>query len=471
MKKVWYLLVVVLMIGLVGCGTDKPDDMVENTVKCLQKNQVNEAKQYFYYEDSTTEKVEESTQSEDDSDSFSDAFTDIMNECAEENSQYLKYEVVDSTVNGDAATVTVEVTYKNAGPVAKLALNDLISQSISSAFSSAFTDGGEIDNEDMSAILIAAFEKEKENAAIIDKTETLEINCKKTDKGWKISNYETLLNIYYCNILDTLENMFDSEEGTTDSEEGTTDNGVDEADTGLENVSEELKVLEENGFDTSILTTEEQVIVAYAKFVAVSSVDGDGITPTRTMDDIISEIFEYGFASDLSDYNSYEILNYYIDCEIYKGITTTAAEIIDEQYDIGDGWAAMEQVDSELASDITYFKDNDLRDTTMSFTYWDEANEATLDLTYTGEKGNGGYVGNFNLHLSSYNYDTEQTETLDGTGTFVEDVNGNGTLTFENGEAANYYLYWSDDHDVLTLDLDGETMDLLEASWAYDNVG
>lgn len=249
------------------------------------------------------------------------------------------------------------------------------------------------------------------------------------------------------------------------------DTEVDDSNTGLENVSKELKVLEENGFDTSILTTEEQVIVSYAKFVAVSSVSGDGITPTRTMDDIISEIFEYGFASDLSDYNSYGILNYYIDCEIYKGITTTAAEIIDEQYDIGDGWAAMDQVDAELASDIMYFEDNDLRETTMSFTYWDEANEVTLDLTYIGQKSNGDYVGNFKLHRSAYDYDTEQTETQDGTGTFVEDTNRNGTLTFENGEEVYYYLHWSDDHDVLTIDLDGETMDLLEANWAYDNVG
>ena len=113
MKKLWYLLVGIMMIGLTGCGTEKPSDMVENTIKCLQKNQVNEAKQYFYYEDST-EKTEESTQSEDDVDTFSNVFTDIMNECAEENSQYLKYEVIESTIDGDDATVTVEVTYKNA---------------------------------------------------------------------------------------------------------------------------------------------------------------------------------------------------------------------------------------------------------------------------------------------------------------------------------------------------------------------
>ena len=114
----------------------------------------------------------------------------------------------------------------------------------------------------------------------------------------------------------------------------------------LNDFSEELAVLAENGFDTSILTTPSQVIVSYAKFIAISSVGSGSNEPTRTMDDIISEIFDMGFASDLP-YNSYTILNYYINCEIYKGLTTEAAEII-EQYGVDDPWALMEEVDAEL---------------------------------------------------------------------------------------------------------------------------
>ena len=112
----------------------------------------------------------------------------------------------------------------------------------------------------------------------------------------------------------------------------------------------ELSVLEQNGFDTSILTTWSQVIVSYAKFIAISSAGTDSYEPVRTMDDIISEIFEMNFASDLS-YNSYTILNYYINCEIYKGITTEAAEII-AQYGVDDPWALMDEVDAELQEEI-----------------------------------------------------------------------------------------------------------------------
>lgn len=114
----------------------------------------------------------------------------------------------------------------------------------------------------------------------------------------------------------------------------------------LNDFSGELAVLAENGFDTSILTTPSQVIVSYAKFIAISSVENGSNEPTRTMDDIMNEIFDMGFASDLP-YNSYTILNYYINCEIYKGLTTEAAEII-EQYGVDDPWALMEEVDAEL---------------------------------------------------------------------------------------------------------------------------
>lgn len=149
-------------------------------------------------------------------------------------------------------------------------------------------------------------------------------------------------------VLSDMEDSIPDTEEITAGMEDVTDTATVETTSGLQNVSAELSVLEENGFDTSILTTEEQVIVSYAKFIAISSAGMDQEIPVKTMRDIENEIYEYGFASDLVDYNSYGILNYYINCGIYQGLTTTAAEIIDDQYNIGDGWTVMEQVDYEL---------------------------------------------------------------------------------------------------------------------------
>lgn len=149
-------------------------------------------------------------------------------------------------------------------------------------------------------------------------------------------------------VLSDMEDSIPDTEEITAGMEDVTDTATVETTSGLQNVSAELSVLEENGFDTSILTTKEQVIVSYAKFIAISSAGMDQEIPVKTMRDIENEIYEYGFASDLVDYNSYGILNYYINCGIYQGLTTTAAEIIDDQYNIGDGWTVMEQVDYEL---------------------------------------------------------------------------------------------------------------------------
>lgn len=71
----------------------------------------------------------------------------------------------------------------------------------------------------------------------------------------------------------------------------------------------------------------------------------------------------------------------------------------------------------------------------MSFTAWDEFNEMTLDLTYIGEDSKGQYVGEAEVYISS-----------------------------------DYYMYWDEDHYVLSINIDGDTMTLLEAEWAYNNV-
>lgn len=104
-----------------------------------------------------------------------------------------------------------------------------------------------------------------------------------------------------------------------------------------------------SNMEGAIPDTEEMTAgIEDVTFMAISSAGMDQEIPVKTMRDIENEIYEYGFASDLVDYNSYGILNYYINCGIYQGLTTTAAEIIDDQYNIGNGWTVMEQVDYEL---------------------------------------------------------------------------------------------------------------------------
>lgn len=216
------LIVILLMLALSACGTSKPSNVVEDAMKHMQNNEISEVGQYFYTD--SEEEIENENQeqeNQDESESYSNVVLQAMTVCAEENAGYIKYEIADSTIDDEEATVTIDITYKNAGPVLKLAMNDLMNQSISSAFSSAFFGGGELNDDDMSAIFLASFEKAKENAAIIDKMDTLEIHCKKVNKEWKITNYEELLNVYYCNMYDSLDSISSSSDEDVSIEENT----------------------------------------------------------------------------------------------------------------------------------------------------------------------------------------------------------------------------------------------------------
>lgn len=367
-----FLAAIVLAAMLPGCGEQKPSEPVENVMKHMRNNEISEISQYLYTDSSEGAETNEVQEDSSISDSQLEILWDALTECVEQNAQYIRYEIVDSTVDGDDATVKLEVTYKNAGPLIKWAFNDLINQSVASVFSSTLIGGGEMDNDDWMAIFMASFEKAKENAAIIDKTETLEIHCKNVDKEWKICNSEVLRNIYYCNMPNALESMFAESEDAEDAE-------------------------------------------------STPEVDNTGLsaeTESQPGDENISPSTENG-----------------------------------------------------LGSDISYFKDNGMKETTMSFAYWDETGEITLDLTYKGEDTEGNYVGEFEIRISQYNTDTGEDDSVTGTGMFTEDADGNGTVTLDNGNVADYSMYWQEDHYALTINMNGDTVDLLEADWAYNNVG
>lgn len=130
-----------------------------------------------------------------------------------------------------------------------------------------------------------------------------------------------------------------------------------------------------------------------------------------------------------------------------------------------------EAVENTETLDVTYFEDVGMRSTTVEFTYWDEGNEITMSLTYLGETSDGQYVGDVYSTLSEYNDSTGEYESISVTGTFVENTDESGIITLDNGNAAEYQLEWQEDHYIMNLYLDGEEVNLLEAEWAYSNVG
>lgn len=374
MKKT-KLLPVILTFALLftGCGTVKPASVVESAIKCLQENKLDESREYFAKEDTdeteAVEKVTDGTE-EDTEDAVGNAFLGVMNDFAKEHAKDITYEIKDTKEDGDEATVTVNVTYKDAGVVTKLAYQDLIKQSVSSALTTSLAGaGGDIDESDISAMFIKSFENAQDSAAFVDKSEELKISCKKIDGKWKISDSTDLLNVYYGNILNTLEKL------TSDDSDSDDDNKADtEADTEA---------------DTSKQET-------------------DGTEPSEAESD--------SAADNSSDVTTYDT------------------------------------------------------PTTASYTTWDDTGEVIVDMTYTGENSSGQKVGNFTFTI---NYSEDSSDSQQISGSFIENEDATGTMTKSNGQTMNYSIYWSTDHNNMTVTgVDGSsTIDLMDATWAYANVG
>lgn len=369
------LLPVILTFALLftGCGTAKPASVVESAIKCLQENKIDEAREYFAKEDTdeteAVEKVTDGTE-EDTEDTVGNAFLGVMNDFAKEHAKDITYEIKDTKEDSDEATVTVKVTYKDAGAVTKLAYQDLIEQSVSSALTTSLAGAdGDIDESDISAIFIKSFENAQDSAAFVDKSEKLKISCKKVDGKWKISDSTDLLNVYYGNILNTLEIL------TPDDSDSDDDNKADtEADTEADTSEQE--------------TTDTEPSEAESDSVADNS-------------------------SDVTTYDT---------------------------------------------------------PTTASYTTWDDTGEVIVDMTYTGENSSGQMVGNFTFTI---NDSEDSSDSQQISGSFIENEDGTGTMTKSNDQTMDYSIYWSTDHNNMTVTgVDGSsTIDLMDATWAYANVG
>ena len=382
MKKT-KLLPVILTFALLftGCGTAKPASVVESAIKCLQENKLEEAREYFAKGDTdeteAVEKVTDGTE-EDTEDAVGNAFLGVMNDFAKEHAKDITYEIKDTKEDGDEATVTVNVTYKDAGAVTKLAYQDLIKQSVSSALTTSLAGaGGDIDESDISAMFIKSFENAQDSAAFVDKSEELKISCKKIDGKWKISDSTDLLNVYYGNILNTLDKL------TSDDSDSDDDNKADtEADTEVDTEA-----------DTEADTSKQE-----------------------TTDTEPSEAESDSAADNSSDVTTYDT------------------------------------------------------PTTASYTTWDDTGEVIVDMTYTGENSSGQKVGNFTFTI---NYSEDSSDSQQISGSFIENEDATGTMTKSNGQTMNYSIYWSTDHNNMTVTgVDGSsTIDLMDATWAYANVG
>lgn len=75
----------------------------------------------------------------------------------------------------------------------------------------------------MKVMFIKSFENVQDSAAFVGKSKKLKISCKKIDGKWKISDSTDLLNVYYGNILNTLDNLTSDDSDSDDDSKADTE--------------------------------------------------------------------------------------------------------------------------------------------------------------------------------------------------------------------------------------------------------
>lgn len=204
-KSMLPVLLLGVAVALSGCGAKKPADTVEAVFESLQENNLDAAREYFYVEEDSTE---EETGETDEMDTATNALVDMMEDFAEEHAAEISYNITDSEIDGDEAIVNVEVTYTDASAVTKLAYQDFLEQAISSALANVFTDTeDEMSESEFAAIFTKSFENAQEKASFVSATDEIEIPCQKVDGKWMITDTTDLMNIYYGNIIGTMDSL------------------------------------------------------------------------------------------------------------------------------------------------------------------------------------------------------------------------------------------------------------------------
>lgn len=192
MKKIWTLvLVITLALGITGCGGESPEQAVKNTLDAIKAGDVENASKYVDY-DKLQNVDKNALDSKDEKKS---------EEMAKMIFKSIQYKVLESSEDGNTATVKTEITNLDMGNV----MTDFISQLLPLAFSGLSKEQMDEKSEEIFVSLIS-----KESKTV---TKTVELKLSKKDGDWKIENSDEFSDAVSGGLITYSNNMKDLFEG------------------------------------------------------------------------------------------------------------------------------------------------------------------------------------------------------------------------------------------------------------------
>lgn len=189
MKKILIsVLIIILALGVTGCGGESPEQAVKNTLDAIKAGDVEKASKYVDYDklqitDKSALNAEDKEKSE---------------EMAKMIFKNIKYKVLESSEDGNTATVKAEITNLDMGNV----MTDFVSQLLPLAFSGL---SKEQMNEKSEEVFVSLISKESKTV-----TKTVELNLSKKDDNWKIESSDEFSDAVLGGLITYSNNMKDS---------------------------------------------------------------------------------------------------------------------------------------------------------------------------------------------------------------------------------------------------------------------
>lgn len=188
-KLLSFCVMVVLTVGLVGCGTKSPSKVVSESLDAIKNGDNTVFSDTLNSEISNAEDQDDSTQQ----------YSESMKKVAE-SIKNITYNVNSETIDGDNATVNVTVT----GPDMADVFSQFLQKAFADAFSQAFSGQAlseEETNERYDNILSGLLDNAK------DTDRTMNIDLVKDNGEWKIKDEDQLVKLVLNLDPDALKNL------------------------------------------------------------------------------------------------------------------------------------------------------------------------------------------------------------------------------------------------------------------------
>lgn len=185
MKKfLCILLAIVMMVSFTACGKETPEKAADNALKAVKNlNPVGIAK---YFGDDMAEDI--------DIDEFSADDIEVVKKFLNK----MSWEILGSVEDESTATVTVEITAVDPSPIFTEVVADMLGDSLSSLL------GSDKDEEAIKKKALETIDKMISAKDVQMKTDTIELDMTRTEKGWKIDAKASLIGSFAGSLEDLL---------------------------------------------------------------------------------------------------------------------------------------------------------------------------------------------------------------------------------------------------------------------------